>query len=304
MPSPHARGKLAEPTGGQRQALSGNSVVFNMIANREEPTESGEKQRRRDRSEIWPRSGGCGRPRSQLRNSHRSRTRTARQQGGEHKSPCGMETTLAVGKHDHFRKASVRRPKKRRPLLRDIGSPAPGRHSCEWRLQHDSRVPSSMSTMTQPPPPAPQTLAARAPCFLAAAISLSMSGVVMPGALVRRSFHSSFSRRSTSAQLRALQRDMHFAGNAGNFGEVADDVLVAIDVLLEDLPVVDARLARRTGINQHEALVHFFGGRWRSARSECRRDRDGWRSRRRTSRGSSPGSRWARESTAPRHSGR
>src|ERR1035441_9077495 len=56
-----------------------------------------------------------------------------------------------------------------------------------------------MKTITQPPPPAPQTLAARAPFRRATPISLSINGVAMPGALLRRSFHSSRIRRSTSS---------------------------------------------------------------------------------------------------------
>ena len=42
-----------------------------------------------------------------------------------------------------------------------------------------------------------------------------------------------------------------------NLGEILDDPCVAVNVLLEDLPVVDARLPRRAGVEQHEALVHF-----------------------------------------------
>ena len=52
---------------------------------------------------------------------------------------------------------------------------------------------------------------------------------------------------------------MHLLRNARDLREVPDDVLVAVDVLLEDLPVVDARLPRRAGVEQHEALVHFLG---------------------------------------------
>ena len=43
-------------------------------------------------------------------------------------------------------------------------TPAVGRHSREWRPRLAAAHPAQSRTITQPPPPAPQTLAARAPC--------------------------------------------------------------------------------------------------------------------------------------------
>src|SRR6185369_17424420 len=54
--------------------------------------------------------------------------------------------------------------------------------------------------ITQPPPPAPQTFAAIPPFLREASIRRSISGVVMPGAFVLRSFHSSCSSRPTPSQ--------------------------------------------------------------------------------------------------------
>src|ERR1035438_9543347 len=48
---------------------------------------------------------------------------------------------------------------------------------------------------------------------------------------------------------------MHGLGNARDFREVVYDVLVAVDVLFEYLPVVDARLPRRSGVEENEALI-------------------------------------------------
>src|SRR2546421_10670467 len=54
-----------------------------------------------------------------------------------------------------------------------------------------SRDSGSVRKTTHPPPPAPQTLAESAPLWTAAPTIFSISGVVIPGALVLRSFHSS-----------------------------------------------------------------------------------------------------------------
>ena len=193
---------------------------------------------------------------------------------------------------DHASGAKLRsRPSGNAALRIPRESPAAGRRSSRIASCTRSRLPSSTRTMTQPPPPAPQTLAARAPCLRAAAISESISGVVMPGALVRRSFHSSRSRRSTSSHAADLQRATHRLGDVRNLLEVANDLLVAVDVLLEDLPVVDARLPRRAGVEEHEAACHLVGRDRNRLASHARRTRDESRSRRHTSPDSSPGSR-------------
>src|SRR5947199_3168332 len=63
-----------------------------------------------------------------------------------------------------------------------------------------SRDSGSVRKTTQPPPPAPQTLAESAPFCRAALTVFSIRGVVIPGALVLRSFHSSRMRRATFCQ--------------------------------------------------------------------------------------------------------
>src|SRR5664279_4644250 len=55
---------------------------------------------------------------------------------------------------------------------------------------------------------------------------------------------------------------MHRLGNARDFREVVYDVLVAVDVLLEYLPVVDARLPRRSGVEEDEPLIDLVERNW------------------------------------------
>src|SRR5205823_6627955 len=54
-----------------------------------------------------------------------------------------------------------------------------------------SLAPRSTRKNTQPPPPAPHTLAPTAPACRVTATSRSISGVVMPGAFLLRCVHSS-----------------------------------------------------------------------------------------------------------------
>ena len=54
----------------------------------------------------------------------------------------------------------------------------------------------------------------------------------------------------------------HGAGNFADSLEVAEDLAVAIDVALEDLPVVDAALTRGSGIGEDKAAVKFIGIAW------------------------------------------
>ena len=51
---------------------------------------------------------------------------------------------------------------------------------------------------------------------------------------------------------------MHGAGNFNDVLEVAEYPLVAVDVGLEDLPIVDAGLPRRAGVGQNKARLDFF----------------------------------------------
>src|ERR1019366_8555200 len=45
-----------------------------------------------------------------------------------------------------------------------------------------------------------------------------------------------------------LQSTMHRLRNARDLGEVPNDVFIAVNVLLEDFPIVDPRLTRRAGV--------------------------------------------------------
>src|SRR3989304_7690719 len=56
--------------------------------------------------------------------------------------------------------------------------------------------PAGTTLPTHPPPPAPQTLLARAPALRAVVIARSISGVLTPSASPRRCSHSSRSRRA------------------------------------------------------------------------------------------------------------
>ena len=119
----------------------------------------------------------------------------------------------------------------------------------------------SMRAMTQPPPPAPQTLAARPPCCMRHFNQL----VNQRGSDARRvacgaSFHSSCISAATSSQLVPPAPGAWPGRCARSRAKLWIDLLVAVNVLLEDLPVVDPRVPRRAGVEQHEALVHLFGG--------------------------------------------
>ncbi len=61
-------------------------------------------------------------------------------------------------------------------------------------------------------------------------------------------------RRSTSVHLAFLSAYCISRAMREISAKVTNDVLVAIDVLLEYLPIVDARLARRAGIDQHKRV--------------------------------------------------
>ncbi len=51
----------------------------------------------------------------------------------------------------------------------------------------------------------------------------------------------------------------HGARDGGDVLEVAQDAPVAVDVALEDLPVIDAALARRAGVGEDKAAVELGG---------------------------------------------
>ena len=75
----------------------------------------------------------------------------------------------------------------------------------------------------------------------------------MPGALLRRNFHSSRSRLCDLVPVGLEQRLMHRPRDTCDSLEVPEHALVAVNVGFEDLPVVDARLPRRPGVGQNEA---------------------------------------------------
>src|SRR5271165_5988077 len=54
------------------------------------------------------------------------------------------------------------------------------------------------------------------------------------------------------------ERAMHGLRNARNLLKVANHLFIPIDVLLQDLPVVNPRLSRRSGVEKRKALVHFI----------------------------------------------
>ena len=51
---------------------------------------------------------------------------------------------------------------------------------------------------------------------------------------------------------------MHGAGDFADALKVVEDLFVAVNVRFEYFPIVDARLARRSGIDQHKSPVQFF----------------------------------------------
>src|SRR5437016_5266927 len=52
---------------------------------------------------------------------------------------------------------------------------------------------------------------------------------------------------------------MHRLRNARDAVEITEDTAITVDVGLEDFPIIDARLARCTGIGQYETAVDLFG---------------------------------------------
>ena len=121
-------------------------------------------------------------------------------------------------------------------------------------------APCSTRKMTQPPPPAPQALAA---------LSAVPGGNADQFVDERRGD----SRSVAAAQLPFLaeqarhlvplgigQRLVHGAGDFNDAFEVAEHPLVAIDVGLENFPIVDTGLARRAGVGQNKARLDFFRG--------------------------------------------
>ena len=74
---------------------------------------------------------------------------------------------------------------------------APSDAIARWTAAFD---PGSTRKNTQPPPPAPHTLAALLPASLRARDERSMSSVEIPGAFLRRCAHSSRIRRAVSSQ--------------------------------------------------------------------------------------------------------
>ena len=56
----------------------------------------------------------------------------------------------------------------------------------------------------------------------------------------------------------AKKRFVHGTRDLGNLLEVAEDMAVAVDVGLEDFPVIDAGLPRGAGVGKHKAGLDFF----------------------------------------------
>ena len=99
----------------------------------------------------------------------------------------------------------------------------------------------------------PSRRSRRPPC--ARAISSSIAGVVTPGASRLRFSHSSAIARPTPSQSPRVERLAHRGGGVADALEAVEDVAVAVDVLLGDLPVVGARVARLARVAEDDAAA-------------------------------------------------
>ena len=111
----------------------------------------------------------------------------------------------------------------------------------------------------QPPPPAPHTFAAVAPAAMARAISASIAGVVTPGASRLRFSHSVARHAAVASQSPRVKRLAHRGRGVANALEAIEDVRVAVDVPLGDLPVIGAGIARLAGVAEHQAPLELAG---------------------------------------------
>ena len=141
----------------------------------------------------------------------------------------------------------------------------------------------------------------RPPC--ARAMRSSIVGVVTPGASRLRLSHSIAICRPTSSQSPRCERRAHRDRRVADPLEAVEDVPVAVDVALGDLPVVRARVSRRAGVGEHDALLELarIDVERRRAMMPSTRELDRRRRRRRAPAGS-PARRSARGSSGTRRS--
>ena len=136
---------------------------------------------------------------------------------------------------------------------------ADGRHACPAA---PGRTGSRRRRRRRPWPPA-------APAAIARAIRSSMAGVVTPGASRLRFSHSSARHCAVASQSPLVERLAHRGGGVANALEAVEDVTVAVDVPLRDVPVVGAGIARLAGVAEDEARFRARGDRRRAARAEA-----------------------------------
>ena len=92
----------------------------------------------------------------------------------------------------------------------------------------------------------------------------SIVGVVTPGASRLRLSHSAAICRPTSSQSPRCERRPHRDGRVADPLEAVEDVAIAVDVPLGDLPVVRAGVARRAGVGEHDAPLELVRDRRRA----------------------------------------
>ena len=88
-------------------------------------------------------------------------------------------------------------------------------------------------------------------------MSVSIIGVVTPGASFLRASHSRLICAATPAQSPRVEGIAHAAGGLDDAIEALEDVAVAVDVALHDFPVVRAREMRGAGVRQHDAALQI-----------------------------------------------
>ena len=84
-----------------------------------------------------------------------------------------------------------------------------------------------------------------------------MAGVVTPGASRLRLSHSSAMARADAVPVARRQRRPHRGRRVPDALEAVEDVRVAVDMALGDLPVVGAGVARLARVAQHDSLLQL-----------------------------------------------
>ena len=102
-----------------------------------------------------------------------------------------------------------------------------------------------------------------------------MAAVVTPGASRLRFSHSSAMARATPSQSPRAERVAHRRGGVPDPLEAVEHVAVAVDVLLGDLPVVGAGVARLARVAEDDPLLQLAGStssgtRWMPSTSSSR----------------------------------